>query len=81
MRPTTARAYLDGIVGSAKFDCLVAPNLDARMIGGRLVYTRRSIDDCIERDEGLEAPQTPEELAKLLDNDDYQNSQSQKLRK
>jgi hypothetical protein len=81
MRPTTARSYLDGIVSAAKFDCLVAPNLDARMIGGRLVYTRRSIDDWIERGDQPRAPQTPEELAKLLDDDDDQNSESQKLRK
>jgi hypothetical protein len=60
MRPTTARAYLDGIVSAAKFDCLVAPNLDGRMIGGTLVYTRRSIDDWIERGDGARGSQTPE---------------------
>jgi hypothetical protein len=80
MRPKTARAYLDGIVRAAKFDCLVAPNLDGRMIGGTLVYTHRSIDDWIERGDGTVGPQTPEELARLLDDDD-QSSQSQKLRK
>ena len=80
MRPTTARSYLDGIVSAAKFDWLVAPNLDARIIGGRLAYTRRSIDDWIERGEGSIGAQTPEELARLLDDDD-QNSQGQKLRK
>jgi hypothetical protein len=80
MRPTTARAYLDGIFSAAKFNCLVAPKLDGRMIGGTLVYTRRSIDDWIERGEGTIGPQTPEELARLLD-DDNQNSQGQKLRK
>jgi hypothetical protein len=81
MRPTTARAYLDGIFSVAKFNCLVAPKLDGRMIGGTMVYTRRSIDDWIERCDGTVGPQTPEELAKLLDDDDDQNSQSQKLRK
>ncbi len=80
MRPTTARAYLDGIVSAAKFDCLVAPNLDGRMIGDTLVYTRRSIDEWIEGGDGTVGPQTPEELARLLDDDD-QNSQGQKLRK
>jgi hypothetical protein len=75
MRPVTARSYLDGIVGAAKFESLVAPYLDARMIGGRLAYTRRSIDDWIERGNRSENPQTPEELAKLLDDDDNQSSQ------
>jgi hypothetical protein len=81
MRPATARAYLDGILGAAKFDRIVAPHLDARMIAGRLVYTRRSIDDWVERGDPSESPQTPEELAKLLDDDDNQNSQGQELRK
>lgn len=80
MRPTTARAYLDGILGATKFDCLVAPDLDARIIGGKLVYTRRSIDDWIERGDQAAAPETPEQLARLLDDND-QNSQGQKLRK
>ena len=52
MRPTTARAYLDGIFSVAKFNCLVAPKLDGRMIGGTMVYTRRWIDDWIERGDG-----------------------------
>ena len=75
MRPATARAYLDGIVSAAKFDYLIAPKLDGRMVGGTLVYTRRSIDDWIERGDGTGGPQTPEELARLLDDDDDQDSQ------
>jgi hypothetical protein len=74
MRSPTARAYLDDVVSAAKFDLLVAPNLDARFIAGMLVYTRRSIDDWIERGDRAGGPQTAEQLAKLLDNDDDQNS-------
>jgi hypothetical protein len=80
MTPTTAREYLDGVVSAVRFDSLVAPHLDRRIVGDRLVYTRKSIDDWIERGDGTVGPQTPEELARLLDDDD-QNSQGQKLRK
>lgn len=68
MRPKTARAYLDNMLSAAKFDRLVAPRLDTRIVGGTLAYTRTSIDGWIERG-GTAMAQTPEELARLLDHD------------
>ncbi len=70
MRPLTARAYLDGIVSAPKFDRLVAPHLDARRIGGKLVYTRKSIDEWIETGGQMIGAQTPDDLARMLSNDD-----------
>lgn len=70
MQSATARAYLDDVVSAAKFDALIVPNLDRRVIGGTLVYTRKSIDDWIERKDRGNEPQTPEQLARLLDDDD-----------
>lgn len=70
MRPTTARAYLDGVISAAMFDRLVAPYLDRRRIGRTLVYTRTSIDSWIESGNCSSGPQTAEGLARLLGNDD-----------
>ena len=50
MKPTTARDYLDGMAAD-KFAAIVVPHLEARSVGGELRYTRRSLDDWIDRGE------------------------------
>jgi hypothetical protein len=81
MQATTARAYLDDVVSAAQFEHLVAPHLDGRKIAGTLVFTRRSIDEWLEHDGRASAPTTPEQLARLLDNDDNTDSKGQELQK
>jgi hypothetical protein len=44
--------------------------IDARIVAGVLVYTKLSIDDWIERGDRAGEPRTPEELSRLLDDDD-----------
>jgi hypothetical protein len=70
MRPETVRAYLDGVLTAASFDQLLVPHLDARKIGGKLVFTRQSVDAWIESTGTGNAIQTGEQLARLLDHDD-----------
>jgi thioredoxin reductase (NADPH) len=53
--------------------------IDADGVEGKGLVGR--LDDWIERGDRSGSPQTPEELAKLLDDDDNQSSQGQKLRK
>jgi hypothetical protein len=79
MKPTTARDYLDGMAAD-KFAALVVPHLEARNVGGDLRYTRKSIDDWIDRGERAREAQTAEELGRLLDDDDDQADGRQALR-
>jgi hypothetical protein len=69
MKSTTARDYLDGIAAD-KFAATVAPHLEARSISGELRYTRKSIDDWIDRGYRAGEAQTPDALGRLIDGDD-----------
>jgi hypothetical protein len=69
MKPTTARDYLDGMAAD-KFAVIVVPHLEARSVGGELRYTRKSIDDWIDRGERAGEAQTPDALGRLIDGDD-----------
>jgi hypothetical protein len=69
MKPTTARDYLDGMAAN-KFAAVVVPHLQARSVGGELRYTRKSIDDWIDRGDYAVEAQTPDALGRLIDGDD-----------
>jgi hypothetical protein len=69
MKPITARDYLDGMAAD-KFAAIVVPHLEARSVGGELRYTRKSIDDWIDRGDRAGEAQTPETLGRLIDGDD-----------
>jgi hypothetical protein len=69
MKPTTARDYLDGMAAD-KFAAVVVPHLEARFVGGELRYTRKSIDDWIDRGDRAGEAQTPDTLGRLIDGDD-----------
>lgn len=68
IKPLTARAYLYDMP-AAKFMALVVPHLDSRTTGGVLRFTRKSLGDWVDASGGSREVQTPEALARLLDDD------------
>jgi len=81
MRPTTARAYLDGLYSRDAFEAEVAPFLEARTVHGRLAYTKKSLDDWIDRHEPAgELLSKAALLRQLEDDDDDQDTRRQELR-
>ena len=80
MRPSTARAYLDGLYGAKAFQAKIAPHLEARVVRGCTVYTKESLDAWID---GRGTPgelRTPADLARALADDDDQNPRGEGLR-
>lgn len=80
MRPSTARAYLDGLFSTAAFQAEIAPHLEARQVRGRIAYTKESLDAWID---GRSTPgelRTPADLARALADDDDQNFRGEGLR-
>jgi hypothetical protein len=69
MKTATARDYLDGMAANM-FTAIVVPHLEARLVGGELRYTRKSLDDWIDRGDRAGEAQTPEALGRLIDGDD-----------
>ena len=79
MLPATARAYLDDM-SVAEFESTVVPFLEARAGIGCRRYTKISIDAWIDRGARASEPQSADELARRLDNDDDQDPGREGLR-
>lgn len=73
MKPTTARAYLDEMPEPV-FKAFVTPHLERKVAGNVLYFTRASIDAWITSGGTPGEAQTPEDLMRMLDDDDSDRS-------
>jgi hypothetical protein len=69
MKSTTARAYLDEMPEPV-FKAFVTPHLERKVAGNTLYFTRASIDAWILAGGTPGEAQTPEDLMRMLDDDD-----------
>lgn len=80
MRPSTARAYLDGLYSRIAFEAEVAPHLERRLVHDKVAYTKESLDAWIDRTDRAGQLRTPADLARALEDDDVHDRRGQGLR-